>query len=262
MTKYAVIITSCFIFYVGVCILLYFFQEKLIFFPAKLSKDHIFTFHNFEEINFKVEGGITINAVLFTSRQSKGVVFFLHGNAGSIAGWGQGASLYVENGYDVLYLDYRGYGKSAGHIESEKQLIDDAQIVYDYLQKKYSEKKIIVSGTSIGTGIAAKIASRNNPRGLILCSPYYSLKTLIKEKVPIAPAFIIKYSLDTYKFLQKVKCPITILHGSKDEIIPVKHAVDLKKMHPKVDLTIIGGYGHNDLSGSEEYVNKWSTLLR
>ena len=262
MNKYVQIVIICLIIYVAVCTILYFFQEKLLFFPTKLSRDHIFPFEAFEEINHKVDNDVHINSVLFTSKERKGVLFFLHGNGGAIDGWGQGASLYVDSGYDVLYLDYRGYGKSSGNIESEKELVNDAQIVYDYLKKRYTEDKIILSGTSVGTGIAAKIATLNNPRRLILNSPYYSLKSLIKEKFPIVPAFIIKYSLETHKHLAKVKCPVTIFHGNKDDLIPLRHSTNLKKKHEKVDLNIIAGYGHNDLPNSEDYRTKMAALLK
>jgi alpha-beta hydrolase superfamily lysophospholipase len=137
--------------------------------------------------------------------------------------------MYVDNGYDIIYLDYRGYGKSSGTIKSEEQLIQDAQIAYDYLKANYAENEIILSGTSIGTGIAAKIAALNNPQSLILVSPYYSFKSLIKQKVPIIPVFIIKYRFETNKELAQVKCPIVIFHGDQDNIIPFLHSKNLKK---------------------------------
>lgn len=258
-----ILIIGLILLYLVVCTILYFIQENLLFFPTKLSRDYTFSFEKtFEEINHQVDDHVSINSILFKSKEMKGVVFFLHGNGGSIEGWGQGASLFVDCGYDVMYLDYRGYGKSSGHIESEEQLVNDAQIVYDYLKNRYTENRIILSGTSIGTGIATEIASSNHPQKLILNSPYYSLKSLIKEKVPIIPDFIIKYSFKTYKQLEKLKCPVIIFHGGEDELIPLVHSTDLKKKYQKVDLNIIEGYGHNDLSDSEEYRTKMTILLK
>ncbi len=129
MNKYVFILIICLLIYAAACTILYFTQEKFIFFPSKLPGDYIFAFNNIEEINHKVEEGITLNSVLFKSKERKGVVFYLHGNAGSIEGWAQGSFMYIDNGYDILYLDYRGYGKSNGNIINEKQLIDDAAIV-------------------------------------------------------------------------------------------------------------------------------------
>ncbi len=262
MNKPFQLLIICLILYIAVCIVLYFFQEKLLFFPTRLSRDHVFSFNDFEEIDHRVDEDVLVNTVLFKSKEQKGVVFFLHGNGGAIDGWGQGASLYINNGYDVLYMDYRGYGKSDGVIKSEQQLVSDAQVVYDYLKKRYTEARMIVSGISIGTGIAAKIAALNHPQRLVLNSPYYSLKSLIKEKAPFVPGFLIKYRFELYKELEKVNCPVTIFHGNKDEVIPVKHSTDLKKKFEKVELHIIEGYGHNDLSAAEAYRSKLSALLK
>jgi alpha-beta hydrolase superfamily lysophospholipase len=262
MNKFILIIVACLVIYAAACTLLYFFQEKLIFFPNKLASDYTFSFQHIEDINHDVGNGVSINTVLFTSKEKKGVVFFLHGNAGAIDGWGQGAHTYVDNGYDVLYMDYRGYGKSSGRIESERQLISDAQVVYEFLKTRYPENNIIVSGTSIGSGIAAIMAALNHPKGLVLSSPYFSLKSLVKEKVPIAPGFIIKYPLETCKYLAMVKCPILIFHGDHDEVIPVKHALDLKNKYPNVQLNILEGFTHNDLPNSDVYRIKMKEFLQ
>ena len=130
--------------YLLTCISLYFAQEKLLFFPDVLAKDYVYKFDQpFEELNYPIEKGKSLNAVLFQSKENKGIVFYLHGNGGAIDSWGMGASLFLDNGYDVLYLDYRGYGKSGGNIHSEAQLIADAQQVYDDLKSKYGEVNIM-----------------------------------------------------------------------------------------------------------------------
>ncbi len=248
--------------YVLCCAIIFFAQEKLLFYPTKLPKEYTFRFDNeFEEVNLKVDNNIALNALLFKAKIRKGVVLFLHGNGGAIHSWGEGANLYIENGYDVLYLDYRGYGKSDGKIISESQLIDDAQIAYDYLKQNYDEDKIIISGTSIGTGIATKIAANNNPRKLILTSPYYSLKSLVKEKIKVIPGFVIKYQLKTSAFLKQTKCPVIIFHGDSDQVIPHHHSLKLKEDFPQIDLHLLKNYGHNNLTQSDAYVKKMSEIL-
>lgn len=231
--------------YILICTILYFSQEKLLFRTDILAHDHKFNFSiPFEEINLNSDDGTILNHLLFKADSSKGVVLFLHGNGGTLDMWGHGAGLYTNNGYDILYLDYRGYGKSTGHIYSEEQFIKDAQQSYDYLKTKYKEENIIVSGTSMGTGLATQIAAKNNPRHLILNAPYSSLVSLVKEKVKIVPNFLIKYKLRTNKTITKVKCPITIFHGDIDVVIPYHHSVRLKEISPKIDFHTIKGYGH------------------
>lgn len=100
------------VLYIIACGLLYVFQERLIFFPQKLDKNYQFSFNQmFEEINVNTEDGILLNGLLFRADSSKGLIFYLHGNAGSISSWGNVAETYTDLNYDVFMLDYRGMAK-------------------------------------------------------------------------------------------------------------------------------------------------------
>ncbi|MEO1437812.1 MAG: alpha/beta fold hydrolase, partial [Bacteroidota bacterium] len=157
--------------YFLVCLTLYFVQERLLFFPFKLPQDYSFRFNTaFEDLTLTAKDGVNLNALHFKTPNPKGAVLFLHGNGGSIDGWGTLYPMYTQNGYDVLFFDYRGYGKSEGKISSQQQLIDDAQLAYDYLKAHFPENRLIISGTSIGTGIATILAGQNQPKQLILNS--------------------------------------------------------------------------------------------
>ena len=96
-------------------------------------------------------------------------------------------------------IDYRGYGKSQGHINSEQQFLEDVQLAYDFVKKRYPENKIIVLGYSIGTGAAANVTANNHPCLLILQAPYYSLTDMMRHKYSIIPTFILKYKFETDK---------------------------------------------------------------
>ena len=206
--------------YIAICGILYFVQEKLIFFPEKLKKEYQFTFnHDFEELNFKMEDNVILNGLLFRADSSKGFIFYLHGNAGALNSWGEIAETYTSLNYDVFMLDYRGYGKSEGAINSQNQIYNDIQTVYDELKSKYDESKIIVLGYSIGSGLATMLASTNHPRLLILQAPYFSLTDMLKHNFRIIPTFILKYKFETNKYIKNCKMPIVIFHGNKDEVI-------------------------------------------
>lgn len=102
------------------CLSVYVFQEKIIFFPEKLPADYVFQFEeDFEEFKIKADDDKLINALLFKADSAKGLIFYLHGNTGSLKSWGYSASTYTAFGYDVIMLDYRGYGKSEGSITSQ-----------------------------------------------------------------------------------------------------------------------------------------------
>lgn len=255
-----IILTSI---YIILCISFYFFQEKLIFYPQKLDKNYRFSFNqNFEEINIKTEDGIILNSLLFKAKESKGLIFYLHGNAGALNSWGQIAPLYTDFGYDILFTDYRGFGKSGGNINSQSQLFSDTQEVYDKIKTRYDENRIVILGFSIGTGIASKMASENNPKMLILQAPYYSLTDVIQNYCPIIPNFIVKYKLETYKYISKCKMPITIFHGDKDDVINYSNSVKLKELLKDTDTMItLEDEKHNTIISSKEYQMRISEIL-
>ena len=250
--------------YIFVCGLLYFFQEKLIFLPQKLGKDYLFQFdQKFNEKNIKTTDGTILNGLLFTADSSKGLIFYLHGNGGSLSSWGNVAKAYTDLNYDIFILDYRGYGKSEGVIDRQDQLFGDTQTAYDELKKEYPEDKIIVLGYSIGTGLASKVASENKPKLLILQAPYYSLTDMMKHSYSIIPTFILKYKLETNKYLKDCKMPVVIFHGDCDEVIYYGSSLKLKEeFKSKVKLITLSGQGHNGMTDNEDYINELKQVLR
>jgi uncharacterized protein len=209
------------LFYFLICIFLYSFQERFIFFPARLDKHYQFLFSQpFKEINIETSDGKLLNGLLFSSDSSRGLIFYLHGNAGALDSWGKLAERYTSLQYDVFMLDYRGYGKSEGSIRNERQFFEDVQLAYDEMKKSYEENKIVVLGYSIGTGAASWLASLNAPRLLLLQAPYYSLTDMMRKAYPIIPTFLLKYPFRTYRFIKNCKMPVIVFHGDRDNVIP------------------------------------------
>jgi uncharacterized protein len=238
-------------------------QESLMFYPEKLPANYQFNFNNeFEELYFNVEKQTRIHGLLFRTKESKGLIFYLHGNGGAVNSWGEIAGVYLQNQYDFFILDYRGYGKSEGKISSEKQFLSDIQFVYDSLKKKYEEQKITIIGYSIGTGPAAYLASANHPRQLILKAPYYNLPDLAKQYLSVVPAFAVRYKFDTNNYLTGVKCPVYIFHGDQDEIINTGSSYKLKKSFKPADsLYILHGQAHNGINYNPVYQQKLKEIL-
>jgi uncharacterized protein len=238
-------------------------QEKMIFHPDKLPDNYTFDFENrFQEYTFKVDKKTNLNGLLFQADSSKGLIFYLHGNAGCIDSWGNCANVYTKNNYDFFILDYRGYGKSQGKISSEKQLYNDLQIVYDSMKTLYKEKDIVIIGYSIGTGPAAHLASNNNPKMLILKAPYFNLPDLAHQYIKIVPSFLISYKLRTDKYITKVKSPVTIFHGDQDEVIYTGSSYRLQELFKKEDtLIILKGQKHNGINENKVYQRELMNLL-
>lgn len=246
-------------------VFLYLKQEKFFFNPKELDKDYAYTFKEpFEELNIEVAENIYLNALLFKAKESKGVILYFHGNAGAIHDWGKRAPLYLDNKYDILFVDYRGYGKSDGQYTEDKQLLNDAEAIYNFTKTLYPENKITVLGFSLGSGLAAYVASKNRPHKLILKAPYYSWKSLIADDIaPVLPEFMVRYDIPTYRFLKKVTCPVYIFQGSKDFLVNMEtNAKKLAAENPeKVQLTIIHDASHNSIHITKQYYDALRDIL-
>ena len=244
---------------------LYFFQEKLIFRPTTLSQDFTFNFSNpFEELFLKSEDDAVINAIHFKTENPNGVILYFHGNAGDLSRWGKITEFFVEKNYDVFVMDYRTYGKSKGAL-SEQALYSDAQMCYNYVISRYSESEITVYGRSLGTGMATYLASKNNPKQLILETPFYSLNDVAKHRFSLFPTKkLLKYNFPSYKYVQDINCPISIFHGTDDGVIPYASSEKLfnsMNQKDKMFFTIENGE-HNNLSEFDSYRKQIKKILQ
>jgi hypothetical protein len=249
--------------YVAVCVVAYLIQERFIFKPEKLPADFVYKYDDpFEEMWFEPEPGVRINGLRFTVKKPKGLLLYFHGNTRSIKGWAKYARDFTVNGYDVLLIDYRGFGKSTGK-RTEENLYKDGQFVYDSIQEHYEEKQIVVYGRSLGSGFAAKLASENEPKMLILDAPYYSFSRLTRRFLPFLPvAIILRFSIRTDIWIKYVRCPVYIIHGTKDWLIPFRFSVKLSKEAPlNTRLVPIYGGGHNNLPSFPEYHKHLADIL-
>ena len=264
MTYWLSVLLIIIAIYIVISVLLYFFQDFLMFKPEKLAKNFQFHYDNqdTEEYNIETRDGAIINGLRFKVANPKGVVFYLKGNSKSIKGWGKFAVDFTRHGYDVIMVDYRGFGKSTGK-RTQKAVKRDLQVIYNKIKESVAEKYIILYGRSLGSGFATKLASMNNPRMLILDAPYYSLSKVAKRYMPFMPlSLLIKFPMPTYKWLKYVKCPIHIIHGTDDKLIPYKTSVKLSKIKPKLTrlYTVIGG-GHKNLNTFEPYHKMLSEII-
>lgn len=229
--------------YLLLCAGLYFGQDQVLFKPKKLSEDHQFPAG--QEVEIPVAEGISLNCLSVKEPNSKGVILYLHGNKGSIRRCLRQAQTMSGNQYDLFLADYRGYGKSDGHIFSEAQLFKDVQIVYDYLKKQYREDQIQIVGYSLGSGMASWLAANNSPKRLVLVAPYVSFIDLKNHYIPFVPNFLVKFPLNNKAHLATVKCPVTLFHGTNDEVIPFVSSKELVQVDPaNIKLVTLEGESH------------------
>jgi uncharacterized protein len=243
---------------------IYFLQDLFIFKPEKLHPDFQFRYDSpFRELNFDVEKGVRINGLHFFREKPVGLILYFHGNSRSIKGWARYARDFYRYNYDVVLVDYRGFGKSTGK-RGEAEMLTDMQFVYDRLKEQYTEQHLIVYGRSLGSGFAARLAADNHPRYLILDAPYYNFRKVIERFIPFLPVrFVLRYHLRTDKWIPRVQCPVYILHGTKDWLIPIRHSEQLQKLNPrKITLIRIHGGRHNNLPKFAEYHNFIRDILK
>ena len=246
--------------YAAVSLWVYFKQESLIFRPVPLALDHRFPFDNIREVSIPVAGAL-LSAVHLKFNDPKGVVFFLHGNSGNLKSWLTNTEFYRHANYDLFMIDYRGFGKSTGQIDGEEQLHTDVRAAWDTIAAEYKGKKIVVYGRSLGTGLAAKLASDIQPDLTVLVSPYESLKALGDRAYPWLPAFINRYTMRTDRWLPEIKNAVVIEHGDRDTLIPIAHAQALMRARPTSELIVVENAGHNDIHKFQKYLDTLTARL-
>jgi hypothetical protein len=250
--------------YVGVGVILYFSQSLLIFHPKKLPEDYQFNFQfPFTEALLDVGNDKKISIVQFTVPDSiqKGIVLYFHGNRENINRYAKYAVHFTRNHYEVWMMDYPGYGKSRGK-RSEQVLYDDALLFYKLALSRVSADSIILYGKSLGTGIASQLAMVRDCKKLILETPYYSMDALGRHYFFIYPVMpFSKYALPTHEYFEFIQEPIVMFHGTRDEVIPYKHARRLLRKNRNAELVTIEKARHNNLHEYPKFHAKLDSLL-
>ena len=232
---------------------LYLLQDKIIFQAVRLPADYEFKFkQEFSEVTIVPRIGYEINSLIFSvdNAKLKGTVIYFHGNADNLQRWGEYAEDFTSLGYAVLMIDYSGYGKTKG-VPSEEKLFQDAEDTWQWAQHHLPSKEFIIYGRSLGAAVASQLASKYQPKQLILETPFYQL---VQSRLSFFFPFGLKYQFANHKYLPDVKCPITIIQGTNDQIVSYKSAEKLKPFLKPTDnfITIEDG-GHKDLREFEKY---------
>jgi len=251
---------------VAVLAALWWGQERLLFVPTVLPTDHVLaTEEDIHEIRIAVPGA-QLSALHLRLPNPKGVVFFLHGNAGSLESWFVNPDYYRKLGFDLFMIDYRGYGKSSGSIRSEAQLHADVRAAWDSIADRYAGRKRVLYGRSLGTGLATRLAvdlAGSGPPDLtVLVSPYTSIAALTTMHFPWVPGRLLRYPLRTDALIGQVPNRILLIHGERDSLIPASHSVSLRALVPHAQLLLIPGAGHNDLQAFPAYLDGLADALK
>jgi uncharacterized protein len=248
--------------YAALLALVWWQQERLIFQPATLPATHRFDVGADVHDAWIEVPGARLHALHLKLPQPKGVVFYLHGNAGNLDGWFTNLGFWRGLNVDLFMLDYRGYGKSGGRMQSQAQLEADVRAAWDSIAPRYAGGKRVFFGRSLGSALAASLAAEVQPELTVLVSPYESMAALAAEHYRWVPQALLRYPLRTDAAVARIQSPVLLIHGEQDTLIDPRHSERLQRLAPHAERVLIPGAGHDDLQQFPAYLETLALHLR
>ncbi len=203
--------------------------------------------------------GVRINAFYRAHPASQQVLLWFHGNAENIGSGLDQQRALARTGVNILAVDYRGYGKSAGRPD-EAGVYRDADAAYDYLieQRHFRPRDIVIYGVSLGGAVAVNLAARRPCGGLIVQSSFTCARAMARRMfaLPLIE-YVVKSRFDSLSRIREVRAPVLIVHGTRDEVVPFAMGQKLFAAAPEPKRFFpIEGAGHNNVleAGGEHYL--------
>ncbi len=202
-----------------------------------------------EDVWFEAADGVRLHGWWVEAPDSPAVLLWCHGNAGNIIHRLENLAELNRRGLSVFIFDYRGYGRSGGR-PSEEGLYRDAEAAYDTLIRtgRASSDRLVLFGQSLGAAVAGDLATRRKAAGLILETPFPSVRDVVRTYYgPMPLHWLLRSRYDLRRRLRQVQIPLLIIHGDQDEVLPLAlgRAVYDAALPPK-DFYLIHGARHND----------------
>lgn len=266
MLKFISIAAVCYVVFVTI---VYFMQGRMLYLanvpgrtlsmtPADIGLDY-------RDITLETTDGVMIHGWLIEGQSSR-VLLFFHGNAGNISHRLDSIRQFHNLGFSVFLIDYRGYGQSGGRT-TESGLYRDADAAWRYLveDRGFVPNDIVVFGRSLGASVASRLATKVQPRALIVESSFTSVPDIAAELYPWLPVrWLTRLSHATRDYVADVSCPVLVVHSRDDEIIPFHHgeAIYSAANEPRTLLPIRGTHNDAFLRDERAYIVGLQTFLR
>ncbi|AFY37342.1 alpha/beta hydrolase fold protein [[Leptolyngbya] sp. PCC 7376] len=243
--------------YFALCIFLLVWQNRIIFKPTKTLENFPQTYElDHHELWLPVKNGVEIHGWWLPSQANDNgkALLFLHGNSYNVGENLFHAKRFVDMGFSVLLMDYRGYGLSGGRFPRESNVYEDAQVMYDYLVKEqqFTADQIFVYGHSLGGAIAIELVRNNPAAGLIAEGTFTSMSDMAtySGQYSFMPVdFLLHQRFESLSKIPEVTIPTLFIHGLEDDVIPAEMGETLYEsaIAPK-QLYLVPDAGHNDLA--------------
>ena len=203
-----------------------------------------------EEAWIATADGETVHGLYWPAPEGRPTVLFFHGNAGHVFGWALVHEDLAALDAGLLLIDYRGYGKSSGR-PSEEGLLLDAEASLAWLAARgVPAASVVPFGKSLGGGVAVELASRHPVRGLVLESTFTSIPAVARHLFPVFPVGdLFPDRFESLRKMPAVRCPVLVVHGSVDSLIPLAEGQALFEAAPGPKaIWVVAGADHNDVS--------------
>jgi len=256
MSLFLQVLSLFLIGYLLCVIFMYLRQEAFLFFPPKEGHEG----HGYKDVvgySLRQESvtlrGWLVNPELVREK----LLLYYGGNAEDIF-------INIDEFRDIkaaaLFVAYRGYGPSGGR-PGEKELFADALAVLDDMAGRYTPKEIFLIGRSLGSGVACYVASKRQVQGAVLITPYDSITNIARATYPWLPvSLLLKHRFDSLHFLHQISCPLLVIYGGKDAVIPAERTINLiNHIVSEKEILYIDRADHNTIDMFPEY---WAALLR
>lgn len=253
--------------YLGWAVVLFLMQARFVYRPVR---DIVHTPDglclDYEDVVFESEDGVVLNGWWIPAGDSRYTVLYCHGNGGNMMHRLDSIQLLNKLGVNCFIFDYRGYGRSEGK-PSEKGTYLDALAAYKWLtrQKKIHADSIIVFGRSLGGSIAAQLAGKVRPRGLVIESCFTSYAAMGARFYPYMPVrWFARFRYKTVEYVKQIHCPVLIMHSRNDEVVPFEFGRELYEAakEPKEFVEIVGGHNDGFLLSADVYNTAWKKWLK
>ncbi len=239
--------------YVLICALLYFGQERSIFFPQP-NDPQLRQHYSAQRIEIATNGA-QLEGWWIENPQATtpAVALYFGGNAEDVLYTASAASEI--NARAVVVVNYRGYGGSSGE-PGQKALYDDGLAIYDYAIKRgVPPQNIVVMGRSLGSGVASMLAGARSVRAAVMITPFDSLASVAAGHYPFLPVrLLLRHPFPSTDWAKRTKAPVLILAADRDTVVPASHAQKLfDAWTGKKQIHVLAGMGHNDIEGHADY---------
>jgi len=235
--------------YVAICIVMYFAQTRLLF-PAWLVTPNATLPPGAERLTLDAPDGVRLEGVHLPPRQGaadRALILSFAGNATNA----QELAVRLQRTFPehpIAAFHYRGYAPSTGSPDA-RAMAEDAPIAFDFVVQRYRPRGIVAVGVSLGSGIAAELAARRPLAGLILVTPFDSLRNVARQIYWWLPvSLLMRHNLDAAAALRNRDVPVAIVAAERDGLVRPERTEALRQSLRKLrfDATLPGAT-HNDI---------------